>query len=874
MSITEDKNILLKTFNTIEDVVIFINPDHTIDNINEHGIQLLKKKKSEIIGKKCYKEICGYNHPPHFCPLKNISNSESSEPIETYYKKFHKYFSLNATYILDEKGNIIKYIDIMRDIDSLKRSELTQKEQNEELEAQNEELQQQNEEIQSQKHRLQENKEEIATQNEELQSNIEEHNYLNDELQAEQARLKNAEELAGLGSWEFDLNTREVYFSAGFYRLFRVAPNTFAPNLDKLVSLVHPDDKEKLKKTLHEAINKNISYKIEHRIITGNREVHEVLSQGDIREDGNKRRLSGIMLDITGSKRIRNKLLTNNRRLISLTRIRENILHNFNEKQLLNDTCKIITESLHYSLVYIGYKVHNKNKDINIIASTGFERSYLKNFKITWGNDKYGNGPAGMSIKTGKPRLNHVGDKEFAPWSNKARTHNIKSIYCVPIFQKKKVIGVIAFYSLRNNTFNDNEIVFLQNIANDLSYGVETIRNNNKRIKIEKALRDNEESLSAIFENAPIIMILVDRNARILRVNHPGMIFSGKSKKNSVYFKFGEVYDCINNFDSPYGCGFNTRCGTCFIRNAIKKTFETGENQHKIEGKFVRLNNGEQKEYHLQVSTAFFAHQKPQAVLVSIDDIAQRKESEQKMKDALFKEKELNNIKSQFIYTVTHEFRTPLSSIYSNTQLLYRYTDKWSKEKRERSFNRIYGAVNTMSALLEDVSILGKEQSGQLQFNPEPLDLKEYVNSLVEEASEVYKDSPPIKTRYLLSNDSEVLVDATLLRHILTNVFTNALKYSAPNDKPIEFTIYNGSIKNSVVFSIKDFGRGIAHDELKNIYEPFYRGSNISTINGTGLGLSIVKKSVALHNGNITINSEKEKGTTVIIEIQINLNYS
>ncbi len=864
---------LLQILNTVEDVVVLINPDFTIDSINNGGLSLLNKTLEEIRGKKCYDMICGYDGPPDFCPILQNKNSSLTETTERYYEHFGKYFSLKASPVLDDQGNIVQYIDVMRDIDELKRSELAVRENNEEILTQNEEIRSQNEEILLQKEQIQESNHEIATQNEELQSNLENLHEVTNRLKQNEKRLSTAEEIAGMGSWEYNMNTGTIWCSEGLYQLFDIPPaNNTRINMDKLISLVHPDDKEKVNKTLTDAIQSKTSYKIDHKIITSKNKTIDIISQGHIESDefDHAIKLKGILLDITERKNSTNRIIKNNKRLKALTRFRKYLLHTNDEQLLIENTCKIMCDTLEYPVVLVSKKVNNPSKDIRIIASHGVEQGYVKNIKGSWGDDEYGQGPGGLSIKTGKPQINLVNDPSLAPWYDKARQHQIRSLCAMPVRVHDEVIGTIAFYSYYEDTFNRDELDFLQNIANDLSFGIETIRGNTKRVEIQQALIANEQKLSAIFRGAPIIMMLLDNKGHVLKINNPALVYAEKTREEALNLKTGEVFGCINAINNNNECGTTRACKGCKIWNTVKKTFNTKENLYKVEAQLTRNENGVLNHYQLLISTALFSTSEPDTVLVSIDDITQRKKAEKQIQQALQKEKELNDLRAQFVSTVTHEFRTPLAGIYSNTQLLDRYHERWDKTKKKRSFKRIYNAINTMSSLLEDVSILGKEQSGRLKFNPEDTCLYDYIESLAEEANETNIDKQPIKIINSFTHEN-VRIDRTLLRHIMINVFTNALKYSSKDDPAPELTIREGDGKNTICFILKDHGKGIPGHELKNIFHPFYRASNIVKDKGTGLGMSIAKRSIEIHGGTIDVQSEESKGTTVTIQISFSI---
>lgn len=253
-----------------------------------------------------------------------------------------------------------------------------------------------------------------------------------------------------------------------------------------------------------------------------------------------------------------------------------------------------------------------------------------------------------------------------------------------------------------------------------------------------------------------------------------------------------------------------------------------------------------------------------QEVMAIIRDITERKRSEQDIRNALAKERELNELKSRFVAMTSHEFRTPLATILSSAELIEHYSHKWPAEKTQKHLSRIQIAVQHMTGLLNDVLLLGKADADQLQFQPTPLQLEEFCTDLVESIQVTTENHDIIFTQAGLR--VPVNMDEKLLRHILGNLLSNAVKYSPMGGK-VEFEVEQ--TESQVIFVVKDHGLGIPKSDQKNIFSSFNRASNVGTIQGTGLGLAIVKKSVDVHGGSIDVESGENLGTTFTVKLPI-----
>lgn len=212
----------------------------------------------------------------------------------------------------------------------------------------------------------------------------------------------------------------------------------------------------------------------------------------------------------------------------------------------------------------------------------------------------------------------------------------------------------------------------------------------------------------------------------------------------------------------------------------------------------------------------------------------------------------------------SHEFRTPLSSILTSAELLEHYGHTWTREKSHVHLKRIQDAVKHIISMMDDVLFLGRADAGKLLCVREPLDLDEFVGHIVEEYQLGGKNTHDI--RLLTRSDCRnVMGDKKLIRHILTNLISNAIKYSLAGSR-IDVTLAcDGALAYIVV---EDEGIGIPHSQLDQIFEPFFRAENVGDITGTGLGLPIVKRSVEAHGGSITV-TPKPSGTKFCISFAI-----
>jgi signal transduction histidine kinase len=243
----------------------------------------------------------------------------------------------------------------------------------------------------------------------------------------------------------------------------------------------------------------------------------------------------------------------------------------------------------------------------------------------------------------------------------------------------------------------------------------------------------------------------------------------------------------------------------------------------------------------------------------------QLKATQEKLNQSLAQEKELNKIKSHFVSTVSHEFRNPLNSISGMAQILEAYGDKLTPVKKAEVLQQLRRNVTKMTNLLNNVLVISQKDMNKLQFNPAPLELEKFCRGVINEVQTAFNHKQTINFIYQAETETFSL-DSKLLNHILTNLLSNACKYS-PQDSTIDFEIYFQA--SELIFTVRDRGIGIPPEDLPHLFDSFYRASNSQGQQGSGLGLAIAKEYVEFHQGTISVSSELEVGTTFTITIPV-----
>ena len=239
-----------------------------------------------------------------------------------------------------------------------------------------------------------------------------------------------------------------------------------------------------------------------------------------------------------------------------------------------------------------------------------------------------------------------------------------------------------------------------------------------------------------------------------------------------------------------------------------------------------------------------------------------------KLNQALEKQKELNELKSKFVSTASHEFRTPLSAINFAAGSIKKYWGKMEPVMIEKKLHKIEDQVMHMTKLLDDVLVIGQSGAGKIRNNPLNMHLGNFINEIIEEVYTSHEKSNKIVVIDTENIKNEtIFIDEKLGRNIFINLISNAVKYSKNKEN---VTIEFSSEKDFTIVTVTDFGIGISKSELKTIFTPFSRGENVDLIQGTGLGLSIAKEAIDTIGGEIVVNSTLGYGATFKVKIPKN----
>ncbi|MCX7736921.1 MAG: ATP-binding protein [Candidatus Kapabacteria bacterium] len=459
----------------------------------------------------------------------------------------------------------------------------------------------------------------------------------------------------------------------------------------------------------------------------------------------------------------------------------------------------------------------------------------------------------------------------------------LKYVYVNDTFQK--LIG----YSKEDILEKTNYEIYSKELADYYTSYDQKLLNTQKTIEIEEELHKTKSNEIKVFETKKVLIKSFDNHPKYILDISRDITENTKTKKylEEVELRFLKMFEL-----SPVGIIiFRATDFTVIDSNnslldflEINKDQIIGKNLYDLDyfqnkqviiDLFNQLNTENQshtKEIQIQstnnieksalMSLGYIDSESLEPwIICMLLNITETKAAIKELELIVEKEKDLNILKTRFISMISHEMRTPLTSIMLSTDLLKRYEGTWSLEERQKHFDRIQKTVLNLTHLMENVLTIGRLEAGKFELSKELIDLVSLSQAIIENVQLARGVIDRIDFVYK-GGCGNAKVDENLVVLIITNLLSNAIKYSNEDSK---ITLELSGNDNEVIFKVMDKGIGIPTEDKEKIFDTFYRGSNTNGIYGYGLGLSIVKKCVEAHNGRIILESMENVGTTFTV---------
>jgi len=608
----------------------------------------------------------------------------------------------------------------------------------------------------------------------------------------------------------------------------------------------NPHDREKVWHTL---LEKGSFKNVEMTWRTKTGKVINVISSNERFSLHGRHHAIFMMLDITERKKAENEVILLNRELRAITECDQIIVHAANENTLFSDICHTMCTTAGYRLAWVGLVEQNAIKSVRPVAWCGNEE-YVFNLNITWGDLPRGRGPSGLAARTGKTHYfqDFTLAPAAAPWREAAVKLGYRSSVALPLFDSAGVVfGVFTLYSSEPNYFNPNEIRLLEELAGDISFGIDALREKSERVKAEKSLRETTDYLNNLFDYANAPIIVWDPYLNITRFNHAFERLTGLKTSEVL----GKPLDILFPEDSKAES----------LRYINRTT--SGERWETVEI-YIQNKHGEKHIVLWNSATLFDVDgNRMVATIAQGQDITERKKAEdevrllnEELKRRAAELEASNKELEAFSYSVSHDLRAPLRSITGfSSVLLEDYHDKLDEEGKSY-LRKIQDSGELMGQLIDDLLRLSRVTRSDTYY--EKVNLTDLAQNVVDDLA---KSEPTRQVKVTIAPDIIAYGDRNLLHLVVQNLLGNAWKYTGKTAEPF---IEMGTLpyEGKAAYFVRDNGVGFDMTYSQKLFQPFQRLHRASEFTGTGIGLATVQRIVRRHGGKVWAESKVGEGAT------------
>jgi PAS domain S-box-containing protein len=537
--------------------------------------------------------------------------------------------------------------------------------------------------------------------------------------------------------------------------------------------------------------------------------------------------------DITERNRAESELNRSNRALKALSSASEALVHAVDEIQFMNNLCQLIVERAGYHLVWIGFADDDAVKSVRPVAQFGYEEGYLDTLNLTWADSPRGRGPTGIAIRTGAPSITRDihNDPNFAPWREQAIKRGYKSAMGLPLIIEGKTIGALNVYASESDAFNKDEARFLANLANDVSFGIRSLREHMNNRRLASAVEQTGDMV--LVSNTSGVIQYINRAFSLVTGYMPEEMV-GKNVRMLRSDKSSE-----KNFEDMW---YNLAQGQSWKGHFINEKKDGSLFQVEASISPIKSPEGSMKSY-----------------VAVYRDITKQLAMEQQLRQA----QKMESI-GTLAGGISHDFNNLLGIILGYTELVLDQIPQ--EDQRHKDLQDVFLAGKRARDLVAQLLTFSRRTEGEtkaIKISPILKESIKFMRATLPSTIEI--------NTHILDSDVTISVDPTQLHQVIMNLCTNAAFAMDEDGGVMDITLERADIRpeeiseiglmpvsSYAVLTIKDSGTGISADIQSRLFDPFFTTKEVGK--GTGLGLAVVHGIVSSAKGFIKVESAPGKG--------------
>jgi PAS domain S-box-containing protein len=584
--------------------------------------------------------------------------------------------------------------------------------------------------------------------------------------------------------------------------------------------------------------------------------------------------------DITEYRKQEEELRRLNRTLRALSNANQAMIHAEGESDLLNEVCRIVVEDCGHAMVWVGFAEEDEGKTVRPVAQAGFEEGYLETLNLTWADMERGRGPTGTAIRTGTPDIcrNMLTDPRFQPWREQAIKRGYASSIALPLRSDGRAFGALTIYARKPDPFSEDEVKLLAELADDLSYGITSIRSRLARRQAEAALCESEARWRQLAEAMPHLVWTCTPEGicdflgkqwfeytSISEVQHLGLGWMEQLHPDdrdsmaaawSRSVQSGDLYDVefrVRRHDGAYRW-FKTRAVP--IRDESGRIF-------KWYGSSTDIHDLHEAQEDLETRVEERTAELSNVNEVLREEIEKRRQVEKTQRVYMSMLEQSNRELEDFAFVASHDLQEPLRKIRTFSDRLKISYGESLGDRGCDYLERMQRAAERMQAL-----ILALLAYSRVTTNPEPfalINLKDPIEEAIKDLTVLCEETGGLVE---VGELPSIEADRVQMRQLFQNLIGNGLKYHGEHKPVVKIYSNSSSLDGFWEIRVEDNGIGFNESFLEKIFKPFQRLHGKSAeYQGTGMGLAICRRIVERHGGSITAKSESGKGAMFIVRM-------